>query len=136
MGYTAGWLSGVGRGSRWRAPARRKPAGVQAVSILDVPDAGVVVHLKGCGLGKLFKLVTPHGDIEHGATNDLEMTPPQRFHYVDFIWKIDSYHRGIKQCCGVQKAQVHSALAQRNHIRLALRAFLRLEGYAFITGIS
>jgi hypothetical protein len=31
---------------------------------------------------------------------------------------------------------VRSAAAQRNHIGLALRAFLRLERFAFVFGIS
>ena len=49
---------------------------------------------------------------------------------------IEEYHRGLKQCCGVEKAQVRSARAQRNHIGLAIRAFLRLEVHWFTTGIS
>jgi hypothetical protein len=43
---------------------------------------------------------------------------------------------GLKQCCGVEKAQVRSSRAQRNHIGLAIRAFLRLEMHWFNTGIS
>ena len=42
-------------------------------------------------------------------------------------WSIESYHRGLKQCCAVERAQVRSATGQRNHLLLALRAFLRLE---------
>ena len=37
---------------------------------------------------------------------------------------IESYHRGLKQCCGVERAQVRAARAQRNHIGMAIRAFL------------
>jgi hypothetical protein len=37
---------------------------------------------------------------------------------------------------GIEKAQVRSSLAQRNHILLALRAFLRLETHRLQTGIS
>jgi len=51
-------------------------------------------------------------------------------------WVIESYHRGIKQFCGVEKCQARSATAQRNHIALALRAFLRLETYSYATGHS
>jgi hypothetical protein len=36
----------------------------------------------------------------------------------------------------VEKCQARSARAQRNHIGLALRAFLRLEWHLFSTGIS
>jgi hypothetical protein len=55
---------------------------------------------------------------------------------MQFEWSIEEYHRGLKQCCGVEKAQVRSARAQRNHIGLAIRAFLRLEIHWFNTGMS
>jgi hypothetical protein len=42
----------------------------------------------------------------------------------------------VPKGCGIEKAQVHSATAQRNHILLALRALLRLERIAFVSGFS
>ena len=51
-------------------------------------------------------------------------------------WSIESYHRGLKQCCGVERAQVQSAVGQKNHLPLALRAFLRLEANRLRTGLS
>jgi putative transposase len=45
-------------------------------------------------------------------------------------------HRELKQFCGVEKCQVRSERAQRNHIGMALRAFLRLEWHFFTTGVS
>jgi hypothetical protein len=97
---------------------------------------GQNTHLKGSGLVKVFKLVTSDGDIEYWATNDLQMTELQRLHFTEFIWTIESYHRAIKQCCGIEKAQVRSAVAQRSHISLALRACLRLERVSFVSGYS
>ena len=44
------------------------------------------------------------------------------------------YHRGLKQCCGVEQAQVRSARAQMNHIALSIRAFVRLEVHRLQTG--
>jgi putative transposase len=102
----------------------------------DLSAVGDIIHLKGYGLVKVFKLVTPDGDIEYWATNDFQMTELQRLHLTEFIWMIESYHRAIKQCCGIEKAQVRSATAQRNHISLALRAFLRLERVSFVSGFS
>ncbi len=49
---------------------------------------------------------------------------------------IETDHRGIKQFCGVERCQARSEKAQRNHIELALRAFLRLEYHCFVKGIS
>jgi putative transposase len=42
-------------------------------------------------------------------------------------WKIEEYHRGIKQFCGVEKCQARKEESQRAHIMFSLRAFLRLE---------
>jgi len=111
-------------------------SGLCPLADAELSATGTIIHLKGYGLVKVFKLVTPDGDIEYWATNDLQMTELQRLHFTEFIWTIESYHRAIKQCCGIEKAQVRSATAQRNHISLALRAFLRLERVSFVSGAS
>jgi putative transposase len=88
-------------------------------------DSGGVVHLKGYGFV-----------LDDWATNDVQMSPLKRQQWAEFEWSIEEYHRGLKQCCGVEKAQVRAARAQRNHIGLAIRAFLRLEMHWFNTGVS
>jgi putative transposase len=108
----------------------------QAVSQVPLTAQGTVVHLKGYGQVKLFRLVTPDGDTEYGATSDLGMNEGQRLKYAEWSWQIESYHRGIKQYCGVERCQARRAKAQRNHITMALRAFLRLNHVAFYEGIS
>ena len=92
--------------------------------------------LIGYGMVKVFKIVTPDGDIDYWATNDLTMHELKRLQLAEFAWKIEEYHRGIKQFCGVERCQVRASRAQRNHIGLALRAFLRLECYCLATGIT
>ena len=64
------------------------------------------------------------------------MTALTRRQFAEFSWAIESYHRGIKPCTGVERCQCRSAVAQRNHIGLALRAFLRLEIHCFTAGVS
>ncbi len=64
------------------------------------------------------------------------MSEMARIKYGGYAWTIENYHRGIKQFCGVERAQVRAARAQRNHIGLALRAFLRLESHCYHRGIS
>ena len=59
-----------------------------------------------------------------------------RLKYTEWSWAIEEYHRGIKQFVGIERAQVQSARTQRNHIGLALRAFLRMEHYCYHTGAS
>lgn len=101
-----------------------------------ISSTGTVVYLKGYGMVKVFKLVTPDGDIDYWATNDLRLGQLQRLQFAEFAWAIEEYHRGLKHCCGVERAQVRSSRAQRNHVGLAIRAFLRLEVHWLTTGIS
>ena len=97
---------------------------------------GSVVHLKGYGWIQVFKLAAPHDSSEYWATNDLTMRLDQLADYVARLWHIEEYHRSLKQFCGVEYAQYRSAIAQRNHIGFALRAFLRLEYHRLQSGIS
>lgn len=97
---------------------------------------GSVVHLKGYGWVQIFKIAVPHGGIEFWATNDLTMHLESLADYVARLWHIEEYHRSLKQFCGVERAQHRSAVAQRNHIGFALRAFLRLEYYRLHSGVS
>lgn len=97
---------------------------------------GTQVHLKGYGFILVFRIDAPDGDTEYWATSRLEMTPPQREQLAGQIWAIETYHRGLKQFCGVERCQARSARAQRNHIGWAIRAFLRLEYHRIRTGRS
>ena len=99
-------------------------------------EQGNIVHLKGYGMIKVFKKVRLDDDFEYWATNDLKMTDLLRLKYAEISWAIEVYHRGIKQFCGIERCQARSERAQRNHIEMALRAFLRLEYHCFVKGIS
>jgi len=53
-----------------------------------------------------------------------------------YSWKIEEYHRGIKQFCGVENCQARKNQSHRAHIMFSLRAFLRLEIERLRTGRS
>jgi hypothetical protein len=106
------------------------------ISQAEVPPEGRVVHLKGYGFIKVFRTVSADGDEEYWATDDLQMEETTRKELERQGWGIEVYHRGIKQCCGLERAQVRKAVAQKNHLLYALRAFLRLERHKSRTGIS
>jgi hypothetical protein len=110
--------------------------GVAAISQIVIAEEGSIVHLPGYGLIRVFKMVATDGDIEYWATNELQMSELTRIKYGNYAWTIENYHRGIKQFCNVERAQVRAARGQRNHIGLALRAFLRLEVHCYHKGIS
>ena len=103
---------------------------------VEIPAEGRLVHLKGFGMIKVFKTVSTKGDVEYWATDNLEMLKTKSEKLSDAAWGIEEYHRGIKQCCGVERAQVRNAAAITNHILLSIRAFIRLELHRLETGTS
>jgi hypothetical protein len=111
-------------------------SGNRPISAVLIPPHGAVVHLKGCGWIKVFKTVDPHGSVEYWATSDLSMTIEQCAWLALEVWQVEVYHRGLKQFTGIERAQFRLALAQRNHIGLALRAFVRLEAHRIRSNLS
>jgi putative transposase len=110
--------------------------GTRALKDTVIAATGTEVWLPGYGLVKVFGIVAPDGDIAYWATNDPAMNDLMRRQFAEFSWAIEHYHRGIKQCTGIERCQCRAAKAQRNHIGLALRAFLRFEAHCFRRGIS
>ena len=106
------------------------------IATVEIDPQGRVVHLKGYGFIKVFRTVSTNGDVEHWATSDIKMRELDRLGVAEKTWVIEPYHRGIKQFCGIERCQARSTQAQRNHLALAIRAFLRLERYSYATGHS
>ena len=130
FGWT--WLTRL-KSNRKGNPARE---GLRAASEVEVGEGGRVVWLEGFGLIRVFKIVATDGDVEVWATNRVEMHDLERVKWAGFAWAIEDYHRGIEQFCLIERAQVRSRRARRDHINLCLRAFLRLESHCHHRGIS
>ena len=111
-------------------------SGNRAIREIFIPARGRVVHLKGYGWIKVFRTVGTHGYAEYWATSHLEMNIEDAACHALDAWQIEVYHRGLKQFTGIEKSQHRQETPQRNHIGLALRAFLRLEVHRLRTGIS
>ena len=110
--------------------------GYRAVGVLPIDAAGTIVHLKGFGAIRVFKVVSRDGDVEYWATNDLAMDELRRLELAERCWAVEEYHRALKQCCNVERCQARSTRAQRNHIGMAIRAFVRLSWHFFTTGVT
>jgi len=110
--------------------------GNRSIHDIHIPLHGRNVHLKGYGWVKVFKTVAKNGDAEFWATSRLAMSLEQCAFFALDAWQIEVCHQGLKQTTGVERAQFRRASAQRNHIGLAIRAFLRLELYRLQTGTS
>jgi len=126
------WLTRL-RGDRVVTPDDRRARPLDEVA---VSASGTRLHLRGYGMVKVFRIDAPDGGTEYWATNDPSMDAGTRRHYAEVSFAIENYHRDLKQYCGVERCRVRDARAQRNHIGLALRAFLRLEWHFFTTGVS
>lgn len=81
---------------------------------------------------RLFKVVTPHGDIDWIITNDLsDTTTTQVIQDADDIrWQVEQVHREIKQLTGSEKCQCRKQRAQRNHLACCYQAWLALRVHA------
>jgi hypothetical protein len=110
--------------------------GLRAVAECDIAATGTVVHLEGYGFIKVFRIMAKDGTTEHWATSNLEMDDGERLRLADASWRIEEYHRGLKQVTNVEGCQCRRANAQRNHIGLALRAFVVVERWCFRTGVN
>jgi len=106
------------------------------ISEIDIPPEGRVVHLRQYGFIKVFKVVHADTNVEYWATDILDASESDRKSFKGCGWNIEEYHRGIKQCCGIEKCQGRKEEVQRGHIFLALLAFLRLESHRLKTGTS
>lgn len=126
------WVTRL-KANRQVTPEDRKTRTLDEVAI--GPD-GVVLHLRGYGLIRVFRTDDPNGVAEYWASSDLELDAAKRQSCGELSFAIENYHRDLKQNCGVERCQVRSERAQRNHIGFSLRAFLRLEWHFFTTGIS
>ena len=126
------WLTRL-RSNRKVNPQRE---GLRPVSTVEIGEHGRVVWLEGYGLVRVFKIVATDGDVELWATNHIEMSDLERVKWASFAWTIENYHRGLKQFCLIERAQVRSCRAWRNHIGYCLRAFLRFESHCYHKGTS
>jgi hypothetical protein len=112
-------------------------ADFQAVSEIDIPQQGRTVQLKDYGPIRVFRTVRDvDGEARYWATDDLKMDAKKRDELESMGWGIEVYHRGIKQCCGIEKAQARTERSQRAHVLLSLRAFLRLEVNRLVRAVS
>ena len=99
---------------------------------------GKLIKIKGFPADKKVKLfrveVSPHRT-EWVVTNDLSQDSTQGAQEVCALrWKIEEYHREIKQLTGIEACQCRKARIQRNHIACALLVWTRLKYLAYQTG--
>jgi hypothetical protein len=95
------------------------------------------IWLKGFGSVLVCKLVAKNNDITYLATDDLSLENYDEFtNHFHHRWKIEEFHRGIKQTTGIEKCKSIKASSQQTHIFFAFVAFVKLERQRLKNGIS
>lgn len=94
---------------------------------IEIPEGGRILHLKGFGMVKVFLIDFQNGNKEYIGTNDLNLTLEDAREAAAQRWKIEEYHRGLKQTVGVEMCQSRTKRAQRTHIFCSILSFLALE---------
>ena len=116
---------------------------VEQGTYLSIADLGLAdkqvrrVWLKEFGPVLVCALVDANGDSTYLATNDSFLTDYGEYagRFQD-RWKIEEFHRGIKQTTGIEKCKSIKADSQKIHIFSAFVAFVRLERQRLKSGVS
>ncbi len=99
---------------------------------------GKIIKIKGFPANKkvkLFRVTVSTDRTDYVATNDLSQSSTDVAQQVCKVrWKIEEFHREIKQLTGIESCQCRKARLQRNHIACAMLVWLRLKNLAYKTG--
>ncbi|PLZ74532.1 transposase, partial [Fischerella thermalis] len=101
-------------------------------------DCGKIIKIKGFPANKkvkLFRVTVSTNRTDYVATNDLSQSSTDVVQEACKIrWKIEEFHREIKQLTGIESCQCRKARLQRNHIACAMLVWVRLKNLAYQTG--
>lgn len=110
--------------------------GFRPINQCEIAATGTVVRLESYGFVKVFRIESKEGMTDHWATSNLEIDELEQVFFEDPCWRIEEYHRGLKQVTKVKVSQCRKAYVQRIHIGVALRAFLLIEKWFFYNGMN
>lgn len=103
---------------------------------LEIPDEGLKIHLRGYGWITVYRFVAKNGRTDYIGTNIESPTREQIQDYVKKRWNIETYHRELKQTCGLERCQARTSRAQRNHILLSVKAWMKYFTRRCLDGLS
>ena len=101
-------------------------------------ECGKIIKIKGFPANKkvkLFRVTVSTDRTDYVVTNDLSQSSTDVVQQVCKIrWKIEEFHREIKQLTGIESCQCRKARLQINHIACAMLVWVRLKNLAYRTG--
>jgi hypothetical protein len=86
---------------------------------------------------KLFRVMVSPDRMDFVLTNDISQNSTddvQRVHAIR--WKVEEFHRELKQLTGIENCQARRQRSQRNHIAIAFMAWFYLKQAALHAGIT
>jgi hypothetical protein len=111
----------------------RKKGQYQNLSTLDIKDGEArKLWLKDLSLPvSLIKKVFKNEDGSSGTlylvTNDLESSADQIYEIYQKRWRIEEYHKSIKQNSSLEKSPTRTERSQKNHLFASLIGYCKLE---------
>ena len=86
---------------------------------------------------KLFCVPVSTNRTDYVVTNDMTQNSSDGVREACAIrWKIEEFHRELKQTTGIDKCQARKGRSQRNHINLCIQAWMVMKTAAQATGIT
>lgn len=86
---------------------------------------------------KLFRITVSTNRTDYIVTNDLSQNSTiDTQKECSIRWKIEEFHRELKQLTGIEQCQTRLARSQRNHICLSILAWICMKETAFKRKIS
>lgn len=106
------------------------------VKDLEIPDEGLKVWLRGYGDVMIFRFVSNERRTDYIATSLVNPSRERIETLMKARWKVEVYHRELKQTCAIERCQSHSGRAQRNHICISILAWIERQKKRFSQGIT
>jgi len=104
---------------------------------IDSLDIGAgssrLIYLKGCNIPlNIGKQIVKNGNDDEPVylyliTNDTNISFSQTLEIYQKRWKIEEYHKSLKQNLKIEHSPTKVEISQRNHINLTVLAFIKLE---------
>jgi len=103
-------------------------------------DQGKIVKVKGFPgpmKVKLFCVQVATNRTDYVVTNDLTQGSADGVRKACAIrWKIEEFHRELKQTTGIEKCQARKGRSQRNHINLCMQAWMVMKTAARAANVT
>ena len=107
---------------------------VTNISTLDIEGGSSrLIHLEGYEKPlKLIKQVVKNDDNDESTylylvTNDINLSFNEVLKIYKRRWKIEEYHKSLKQNLHIEHSPTKVEISQRNHIHLTVCGFIKLE---------